>query len=248
MSKIKNYIELTRIKRPTGIILLFLPCLFGVFYAVKGLEFVNFAWILWISALFLIGSIIMRGAGCVINDIMDRKFDKKVARTKNRMIASGKISVLKALILASAFLVLGFIILLQFNEKVIISGFLALFLVFLYPLMKRITFFPQIFLGITFNYGILMGFLAVNFSLSLNVFLLYFACVIWTLIYDTIYAFQDIDDDLKIGVKSSAIAFQRNPREILLKLTILMGILLILAGILQKMGIFYYFFTILALV
>jgi len=241
-----RYINLTRINRPIGIYLLALPCLIGVFFA-KNVAFrYNFDEILRICLIFLAGSVIMRSAGCVINDIFDRKFDVLVARTKNRPLANGDLNLTQALILLAALLFLGLIILLQLSFKTIIGGLLALILVFLYPLMKRLTFYPQLFLGVVFNFGILLASLEISGSINFATWLLYFALILWTLIYDTIYGFQDIEDDLKIGVKSSAIAFAKNPRKFLSILAILMGFLLILAGFLQEKTVFYHFFAILA--
>ncbi len=225
-----NYIKLTRLNQPIGIWLLFLPCLFGIFLALKKLPNPDFFEVSWVVFLFFAGSIVMRSAGCVINDLLDQKFDEKVERTKNRPLASKEISRLEALILLSSLLFLGLIILLQFNLKTIFGGFVALILVVTYPLMKRITYFPQIFLGLTFNFGILMSSLAMLGNIGLEPIILYFATVIWTLIYDVIYGYQDIEDDLKIGVKSAAIKFQKNPRRILLSLNLTMFLALICLG------------------
>jgi len=216
---IQNYINLTRINRPIGIYLLALPC-----------------------------SIIMRSAGCVINDIFDRKFDQKVARTKNRPLASGDLKITQALIVLFALLFFGFLILLQFHFRTIILGVFSLILVALYPFMKRLTFYPQIFLGIIFNCGILLASLEIKGEIAFATIMLYVAAIVWTLIYDTIYAFQDIEDDMKIGVKSSAIALAKNPQHNLSILAIFMGFLLVFAGFLQKSTIFYHLFAILAII
>lgn len=236
MKILKHYINLTRINRPAGIALLALPCLFGFFLAAQTVE--NFD--LKYPLLFVFGAIIMRSAGCIINDILDREFDKKVARTKSRPLASGDLSLFQALLLLAILLLFGLLILLQFNNYVRIAGVVALGLVVAYPLMKRITFYPQIFLGLTFNYGILMADLQLHRSIELSSVLLYLACIIWTLIYDTIYAFQDIEDDLKVGVKSSAIKFQQNPKIILTSLMSVMLVLIGLAGFLQNLAIHFY--------
>ncbi len=243
---LQKYINLTRINRPIGVYLLALPCLIGVFFAQNVAFYYNFAEILRICLIFLAGSVIMRSAGCAINDIFDRKFDSQVARTKNRPLANGDLNLTQALILLAVLLFLGLIILLQLSSQAIIGGLLALILVFLYPLMKRITFYPQLFLGVVFNFGILLASLEISGSINFATWLLYLALILWTLIYDTIYAFQDIEDDLKIGVKSSAIAFAKNPKGSLSILTILMGFLLIFAGFLQEKPVFYHFFAILA--
>ena len=181
--------------------------------------------------LFFVGSFIMRSAGCIINDLFDVKFDEKVARTKTRPLAAKLISRHEAIIFLAMLLIFGLVILLQFNLNTIFSGFFALLLVFTYPLMKRVTYYPQIFLGLTFNFGVIMSSLALLDFITLEALILYTALVIWTLIYDTIYAFQDIEDDLRIGVKSSAIAFQKNPKAILGSLNLVMFLLLIFLGI-----------------
>ncbi len=216
-----NYLSLTRLNRPVGISLLFLPCLFGIFLSLKKVD-LNLSQTLWTIFLFGSGSIIMRSAGCVINDIFDQKFDSQVERTKNRPLAAEKINRSKALILLAFLLICGLLILLQFNKTTILSGFFALILAATYPLMKRITYYPQIFLGLAFNFGILMSGFALLEHIDFSFIILYFTAIIWTLIYDTIYAYQDIEDDLKIGVKSTAIKFSNNPKRILLSLTLLM--------------------------
>lgn len=233
-----------RLDKPKAILLLLLPCWMGVFLAAKNTVYFapDFSWgdLLRILFLFAAGSVVMRSAGCVINDIIDRKFDAQVARTKSRPLASGAIPLRKALILLVVLLLMGLLILGQFNFYTIISGFVALGLVAVYPLMKRITFFPQIFLGLVFNYGVIMADLAINQAITLSSLALYLAGICWTLIYDSIYAFQDIEDDLKIGVKSSAIKFSRHPKIIFTILTLLMLALLVLVGYLQEFYLWYY--------
>ena len=230
MSKFSNYTKLLRLHQPTGIWLLFLPCLFGISLAIKKLPSTDFFEILRMIFLFLVGSIVMRSAGCVINDLLDQKFDKKVARTKSRPLAAEKVSRGEALNLLAMLLFLGFLILLQFNSQTILSGFFALILVATYPLMKRITNYPQIFLGLTFNFGILMSGLAILGEIDSDFTLLYFSAVIWTVIYDTIYAYQDIEDDLRVGVKSAAIKFGQHPKKILILLALIMTLSLIYLG------------------
>lgn len=225
-----SYVKLTRLHQPTGIWLLFLPCLFGIFLAIKKLPVFEIAEIFYMISLFLVGSIIMRSAGCVMNDLADQKFDEKVARTKNRPLAAGEISRRNAWIFLGILLLCGLIILLQFNVKTIYSGFCALALVASYPLMKRLTFYPQFFLGLTFNFGIIISSFAILGAVDDNALILYFAAIIWTIIYDTIYAFQDIEDDMKIGVKSTAIKFRKNPKTILLSLSLIMFLALLFMG------------------
>jgi len=153
---------------------------------------------------------LMRGAGCIFNDIVDRDLDKKVQRTKERPIASGKISVPKASICAIVLCLVSLLILLQFNWLTIALGMSSMILAFAYPFMKRITYWPQFFLGLTFNWGIIMGWTAITNSISIEPFVLYFAAIFWTLGYDTIYGLQDIHDDAIIGVKSTSIKFKKN--------------------------------------
>ncbi len=236
-----NYINLTRINRPIGIGLLFLPCLFGIFLAEKK-SHLDFSQIFWMILLFGLGSAIMRSAGCIVNDIFDQKFDRQVERTKNRPLACKKISQPEALILLFFLLVIGLLILLQFNLATIISGFFALTLAAIYPLMKRITYYPQIFLGLAFNFGILMANLAILGRINFSFVALYFSAIIWTLIYDTVYAYQDIEDDLKIGVKSSAIKFGKNPQNILSAMNLLMFAALFFVGFLESLN--WHFFLI----
>ncbi len=243
VKKIKLYTELSRINRPVGILLLALPCLFGVFLALKGNDNFSVGNAIKIIALFIFGSISMRSAGCVINDILDRNFDKKIARTKLRPLANDTLNLRQALVFLAFLLLISLFILLQFNSYTIASGLLALVLVVLYPLMKRITFYPQIFLGVTFNYGILMAGLAINQTVSVAGVTLFLACVIWTLIYDTIYAFQDIEDDATVGVKSSAIKFASRPQVTLAVLTLTMFALIFYVGFLQNFGEKFYFFA-----
>lgn len=238
--KLSSYIRLIRLNQPTGIWLLFLPCLFGIFLAFKKLSQITFNENLPIIFLFFLGAILMRSAGCIINDLFDEKFDKKVERTKFRPIANKEISRLQALILLGFILFLALLILLQFNLPTILSGLAALALAATYPLMKRLTYYPQIFLGLTFNFGILMSSLAILERITFESLLLYFSAMIWTVIYDTIYAFQDITDDLKIGVKSTAIKFQDNPKKYLISLNLIMFLSLVLLGYISdfKSGFF----------
>lgn len=157
----------------------------------------------------------MRSAGCVYNDIVDRKFDRLVERTSNRPLACGALSVSQAVALLIILLLSAAVVLLQLPTLTIMLGIASLALVFVYPWMKRITYWPQIFLGLTFNWGALMGWSAVNGSLNANVFWLYIAGIFWTLVYDTIYAHQDKDDDSIIGVKSTALKLGKRSKPFL---------------------------------
>lgn len=235
----KNLIDLIRINKITGVWLLFSPCLFGIFASYKTNQ--NFDLKLTIL-LFFLGSFFMRSAGCIINDIIDRKFDKKVKRTKDRPIANQKINIYLVLTILIVLLGSGLAILLQFNQKTIIIGFGAFLLVIIYPFAKRFTYFPQLFLAITFNIGLVIASSAINNSITLPIIFLYVSCIFWTVTYDTIYAYQDIEDDLKIGIKSSAIKFGDKPQKILYILTSLQIIFLGLAGFFGNFKMEYYLF------
>jgi len=208
MSQFKIFIELTRLNKPIGIMLLFWPCSWGLAYAYIIEK--NLNQFLYFLLLFFLGSVLMRSAGCIVNDIVDRDIDKKVQRTKKRVLASNLISINLALLYVAILCGLAFLILIQFNILTIILGFASMILAFSYPFMKRITYWPQLFLGLTFNWGIIMAYTAVNNNISLEVFILYAAAIFWTLGYDTIYGTQDIVDDEIIGIKSTSIKFKKN--------------------------------------
>jgi 4-hydroxybenzoate polyprenyltransferase len=205
---LRPYLQLMRLDRPIGIWLLFWPCVFGLILAATAQDRAFSDWRdLYYVILFGVGAIVMRGAGCTFNDIVDRKIDVQVARTRGRPIPSGAISVE----LAVAFLILqclgGLVILLQLNRFAIALGAASLLLVAAYPFMKRITWWPQAWLGLTFNWGALLGFAAQTGGIGWPAILLYAGLIFWTLGYDTIYALQDKDDDALIGVKSTALLF-----------------------------------------
>ncbi|SFV52707.1 4-hydroxybenzoate polyprenyltransferase [hydrothermal vent metagenome] len=198
--KISAYFRLARLDKPIGIWLLLLPTLFNILFTTNILP-------LEIILVFVFGSIIMRSAGCVINDIWDIKIDKQVQRTKNRPIASGEISILNASIFFIFLSLLGLYLLLKLNTNTLYLGFVFLIMVIIYPLMKRFIALPQLFLAFTFNAGVLMSSMAIYNKINLSSWILYSICFFWILAYDTVYAHQDKKDDLKIGVKSSAIYF-----------------------------------------
>ena len=210
MQHIKIFIELTRLNKPIGFMLLFWPCSWGLAFAYN--ENQNLNLFLYYLVLFFLGSVLMRSAGCIFNDIVDKDFDKKVQRTKNRPIASKKITVAQSLIYVFVLCLIAFVVLIQFNLFTIILGMGSMFLAFAYPFMKRITYWPQLFLGITFNWGIVMAWAAINNSLSLEIIILYLSAIFWTLGYDTIYGAQDMSDDEIIGLKSTSIKFKNNIR------------------------------------
>ena len=238
MNQLNLFFELTRLKRPIGYMLLFWPCAWGLTIAYDfslSLK-IYFFYLL----MFFLGSILMRSAGCIVNDILDRKFDEKVFRTKNRPIASGKISVKLGLFYASFLCLLAFLILINFNLFTIIIALASMPLAFTYPLMKRFTYWPQLFLGITFNYGLILGWTSINAEINLIPLIFYFGAIFWTLAYDTIYGFQDIKDDEIIGLKSTSIKFKSNPIILLYLCYIIFLSSLILTGLLNGFSKLYF--------
>jgi len=208
MSQLKIFINLTRLNKPTGIMLLFWPCTWGLAYAYSIEK--NLNQFLYFLLLFFLGSVLMRSAGCIVNDIVDKDIDKKVQRTKNRPLACGLISIKLAVTYTFALCILAFFILIQFNILTIFLGAASMILAFSYPFMKRITYWPQLFLGLTFNWGIVMAWVAITNNISTEVIILYTSAIFWTLGYDTIYGTQDVADDEIIGIKSTSIKFKNN--------------------------------------
>ena len=208
MNQIKIFIQLTRLDKPIGFMLLFWPCLWGL---TLGYNFnLPIGIYLKYLILFFLGSVLMRSAGCIFNDIIDKDLDKKVKRTKMRPIASEKISVLRSFIYIFFLCLAALMVLLQFNLLTIILGISSMIFAFSYPFMKRITYWPQFFLGLTFNWGIIMGWTSIMGNISIEPIILYLGAIFWTLGYDTIYGLQDIKDDEIIGVKSTSIKFKNN--------------------------------------
>ena len=208
MKHLKIFIDLTRLNKPIGFMLLFWPCSWGLAYAYS--EQVSLNLFSYYLILFFLGSVLMRSAGCIFNDIVDKDFDKKVNRTKNRPIASGRITVKHSLLYVVILCFIAFLILIQFNILTIILGMGSMLLAFAYPFMKRITYWPQLFLGFTFNWGIIMAWTAINNNISSEIIMLYISAIFWTLGYDTIYGAQDMSDDEIIGLKSTSIKFKNN--------------------------------------
>ena len=208
MQHFNIFIKLTRLNKPIGFMLLFWPCAWGLAYAFKLNQNINL--FIYYLILFFLGSVLMRSAGCIVNDIVDKDFDKKIKRTKTRPIASGKISIKKSLLYVLILCLLAFLILIQFNTLTILLGMGSMIFAFTYPFMKRITYWPQLFLGITFNWGVVMAWSAVNNSISLEIITLYISAIFWTLGYDTIYGTQDMSEDEIIGIKSTSIKFKNN--------------------------------------
>ena len=242
MSQLNLFIELTRLKKPIGFMLLFWPCIWGLTLVYDFNSSLNNYF--FFGSLFLAGSILMRSAGCIVNDIVDKNFDKKVERTKNRPIASGKVSVKLALIYSIVLCVLAFLVLINFNKFTIYMALLSMPLAFTYPLMKRITYWPQLFLGITFNYGLVLAWISISNEVSLVALVFYFGAIFWTLGYDTIYGFQDIKDDEIIGVKSTSIKFKNDPKKFLLFCYLIFVVSLIFVGIHMNFKLFYFVFSI----
>ena len=205
---LKNFINVTRLNKPIGFLLLFWPCSWGLSlanYFNKDMD--TFFYYLF---LFFCGSVLMRSAGCIVNDIVDEKIDKKVSRTRTRPIASGSLSKKLAWAYVLILCSLAFIVLIQFNLLTICLGIFSMLFAFSYPFMKRFTYWPQLFLGFTFNWGIIMAWTATTNEISYLPVILYIGAIFWTLGYDTIYGLQDVSDDEVIGVKSTAIKFKDN--------------------------------------
>ena len=242
MQQIKLFIELTRLKKPIGYMLLFWPCAWGLTlaYDFTGEKITYFFYL----SLFLSGAILMRSAGCIINDIADRKFDSKVLRTKNRPIASGKISLKRGIIYSLILCLIAFLVLIQFNYLTIILALGSMPLAFTYPFMKRYTYWPQLFLGITFNYGLMLGWTSIENDINFIVIILYFGAIFWTLGFDTIYGFQDIKDDEIIGLKSTSIKFKGNEKKFLFICYALLLILFLIGGYFMEFKNTYYFLMI----
>ncbi len=242
MKNLNLFIQLTRLDKPIGYMLLFWPCAWGLVIAYNFQNELNkfFFYLL----LFFLGSIFMRSAGCIVNDIADRKFDKKVARTKNRPIASGKISIFLALVYTVILCFLALIVLINFNFLTIILAIASMPLAFSYPLMKRFTYWPQLFLGVTFNYGLILAWVSIYESINLIPIFLYLGAIFWTLGYDTIYGYQDIKDDEIIGVKSTSIKFKNNPKKILYLFYLITLLSLVIMGYLMKFSYIYFIFLI----
>ena len=238
MNQVNLFLELTRLKKPIGYMLLFWPCAWGLTIAYDFSLNLNIYF--FYLTLFFLGSVLMRSAGCIVNDILDRKFDRKVSRTKERPIASGKISVKLGLLYASILCLFALIVLLNFNFFTILIALASMPLAFTYPLMKRFTYWPQLFLGITFNYGLLLGWTSINEEINMLPFIFYLGAIFWTLGYDTIYGFQDIEDDEIIGVKSTSIKFKKNPKIFLCFCYFLFVLVFVLTGLELNLNKFFF--------
>ena len=237
MQHLKIFIDLTRFNKPIGFMLLFWPCSWGLAYAYLVSQNLNL--FLYYLILFFLGSVLMRSAGCIFNDIVDKDFDKKVKRTKNRPIASGQINVKKSFIYVLILCALAFLILMQFNYLTIILGLSSMLLAFSYPFMKRITYWPQLFLGITFNWGIIMAWSSITNEISIEIVLLYLSAIFWTLGYDTIYGAQDMSEDEIIGLKSTSIKF-KNYIKLFVGISYFITVILITYTFRDKIGINFF--------
>ncbi len=238
MNQLKYFIDLTRLKKPIGFMLLFWPCAWGLTLAYDFSSNLNIYF--FYLLLFFLGSVLMRSAGCIVNDIFDREFDAKVSRTKERPIASKKISIYLAIFYSVVLCFFAFLVLINFNKLTIILALGSMPLAFTYPLMKRFIFWPQLFLGITFNYGLLLGWTATKGQIDLAPIFFYVGAIFWTLGYDTIYGYQDIKDDEIIGLKSTSIKFKDNAKMFLNISYSLLVLFFLMGGFLMEFKLIYY--------
>ena len=228
----RPYGRLARLDRPIGTWLLVFPCWWAIALAAPSGGWPS----LWLLILFGFGAVVMRGAGCTFNDIVDRNIDRQVARTAGRPIASGDIGLVPAIVFLAIQLLIGFFILLLLRPFAVGLGIGSLLLVATYPFMKRVTYWPQAFLGLTFNWGALMGYAAATGEISLPAVTLYGAGIAWTMVYDTIYAHQDKEDDALIGVRSTALKFGGRTKRWLALFAVAMLALLALTILLAGLG------------
>ena len=242
MKQLNLFIEITRLNKPIGFMLLFWPCVWGLTIAYDFSKNLNDYF--FYLTLFFLGSVLMRSAGCIVNDISDKEFDKRVIRTKQRPIASGKISIKLGLIYVTILCLLALLVLINFNTLTIIIALGSMPLAFSYPLMKRYTYWPQLFLGITFNYGLILGWVCIKNQLDIIPIILYLGAIFLTLGYDTIYGYQDIKDDENIGVKSTSIKFKKNPHKFLVICYLVFIICILVTGILMKFNYLFFMFSI----
>lgn len=235
------YGRLARFDRPIGWQLLLLPCLWSLALAWRTQSpETSLITILYFGILFLVGSVVMRGAGCVINDLWDADLDGKVERTQSRPIPSGEVSKKQALAFTIGLLLIGLLVLIQFNVPTIVWALGSLGFVVVYPLAKRVTYWPQFVLGLAFNWGALVGWTAVTGSMSLPAVLLYVAGIFWTLGYDTIYAHQDKEDDLIVGIKSTALRFGDKTKLWLVGFAVAQATCFLIAGTYIGVSLWFY--------
>ena len=234
LSKIDAYFRLMRFDKPVGILLLLWPTWISLFFAAKGIPPIN------ILVIFTLGVIVMRSAGCVINDYADKDFDKHVQRTKDRPITSNRVSPREALILFAVLLFTAFILVLQTNKETILLSFVGVALAIIYPFSKRYTHFPQVVLGATFAWCIPMSYSVLGITVDMVAYILYFATVVWSTIYDTMYAMVDRDDDIKLGIKSTAIYFGKRDIAFIVGMQIVFLLSFISIGIIISANMYYY--------
>lgn len=232
--RLQQYALLTRLDRPIGILLLLWPTLWALWIAAGGFPDTHVLFV------FVAGVFLMRSAGCVLNDIADRRFDPLVSRTRTRPLAAGKVSAIEALIVAGSLIFLAFLFVLTMNSLTIQLAFVAVMLAGIYPFMKRFTYLPQLFLGLAFGWSIPMAFAAQTNNIPQIAWLLFIANILWSVVYDTMYAMVDREDDLKIGVKSTAILFDDADRVIIAIIQALVLITLITIGRQADLGPSYY--------
>ncbi|MCG8325441.1 MAG: 4-hydroxybenzoate octaprenyltransferase, partial [Thiotrichales bacterium] len=234
LKKLSIYSRLCRLDKPIGIFLLLWPALWALWIAAEGWPDS------WILAVFTAGVVLMRSAGCVVNDIADRNFDRHVLRTRNRPLASGEIGVSESALLALSMIGIAFLLVLTTNRLTVQLSFVAVILAIIYPFMKRYTYLPQFVLGLAFGWSIPMAFAAQSGSIPVIAWLLLLGNVLWSVSYDTMYAMVDREDDLRIGVKSTAILFDDADRGIICAIQIMLLLVMILLGDRLQLGIFYY--------
>jgi 4-hydroxybenzoate polyprenyltransferase len=238
MNQLKLFIDLVRLKKPIGFMLLFWPCAWGLTLAYDFST--NLSNYFFYLLLFFLGSVLMRSAGCIVNDILDKEFDKRVFRTKNRPIASDQISIRLGIFYVIILCFSALLVLLNFNSFTIFLALGSMPLAFTYPLMKRFTYWPQLFLGITFNYGLILGWTAIKGQIDIVPIIFYLGAIFWTLGYDTIYGYQDIKDDEIIGLKSTSIKFKDNPHKFLIICYSIFLLNLLITGLFMELNNLYY--------
>ena len=232
--RLYQYALLMRLDRPIGIFLLLWPTLWALWIAGEGKP--NF----FVVLVFIAGVVLMRSAGCVMNDLADRNLDPHVNRTRNRPLSSGKVSVREAFIVATTLVLVSFVLVLQLNPLTVKLSFVGVFLAIIYPFTKRYTYMPQLFLGLAFSWAVPMAFAAETGDLPLITWILLMATVLWAVVYDTMYAMVDREDDIKMGVKSTAILFEDADRAIIAFIQVLVMLALVLAGSRMELGNWYY--------
>jgi len=232
-----KYARLMRLDKPIGYLLIMLPCLWSIAFASK-----NIIQIILLSLLFAIGAIIIRSAGCIINDLIDKDIDKSIERTKNRPLASNEVTVKEAITLLIMLLGLAAILLFALSKTSIVISIIALIPITIYPFLKRYTHYAQIFLGFTFNLGVVIAWFTVSDKPSFNPIMLYLAAAAWTIGYDTIYALQDKGDDIKASLKSLAILYDKKAPDIIWMFYQMFIILLGITGLNTYMNLIYFLF------